>query len=844
MSAKQKKPKKPVTIKTLLTYQAITVGLVFLVDVIYSIILLMVNQVSVLSRTMFILANSGILVLLLLVNVGILLIYNKKTKFVLKQIVVGVLAVFLLIGAYGLYTVNSLFGNVNKVIQTGEIENEEREVVFVTYNNSSIQTINDASSKKIGVIDNVNFIEGNVLALEELNSKNVKGTLINFENYTDLLMALFSGEIEVAALPANYVQQFETNEGFSEYLDKTQVIHSYKRTVEMENENKTDIDVTKDPFTVLVLGNDGDNRTDAMILMSINPTNMVMTMTSIARDSYVPIYCYRGQAKDKLAHARAISRQCTIDTIEDLLDVDINFYVEINFKGVVQIVDALGKIPVYSPVSFVGQNSDARRGTYTVWVEEGLHPRSGEQVLAIARERKAPGFDDFVRQKNQQEIIEALVKEMLNLRSVNKAITVFDAAGDNITTNMSMSQMLDLLSLGIEVMDNSQIKNANIITTYGSRLYGYSSETYNYGLELPLWIYPLYQGSIRDNSEFIKNNLRTDAVAQIPNTFRYNATWGGDLNILYVPNQYNEQQVHEVLPDFMPSLVSRNLAEAQSWAASKRITLNIIRIEPGHSLYNASYPQNTIVAQSDPYGRLLSRVSTLSLSVIKHPVNCELAEFMDEPECSSVPNLVGRKTTDDIYKNFISKYGISVRIAYIMPGDSGYDASKAGTIASTSPSAGAPASNGMAFTVTIYADPNNVVTVPSYAGQVKESFEIFCATNGLIITVEGTETTFTTDTTLIGTTRVKTNETGSKMKNGGTVKVSYVTYVAGATVENLLNNNPPAAEVNGLHYQQSNTVETDNAALVGKVATQSITGGTMVAVGTTITYTVYVLATP
>ena len=837
---KQVKEKKPVTAKTLMVYQGITVGLILLVDVIYSVVLLFANQVSVLSKWIFVLVNCGVLVGLLLINVFSLVLYSRKTKLWIKQVVIGVLTVFLLIGGYGLYTVSSLFGNVNKVIQTGETEDEEREVVFVTYKNTTIKSLADASNKKIGIIDNVNFIEGNVLALEELNNQGVKGTLVNFENYTDLLMALFSEEVDIAALPGNYVQQFETNEGFEEYLDETMIVHSYKKVVTMDNENKTDIDVKKDPFTVLVMGNDGENHTDAMILITVNPTNMVMTMTSIARDSYVPIACYNGQAKDKLTHARAISRQCTIDTIENLLDIDINFYVEINFKGVVQIVDAIGTVPVYSPVSFTGQNSDAKRGTYNVWVEEGLHPRTGEQVLAIARERKAPGFDDFVRQKNQQAIIEAIIKEVLNLRSINKAVSIFEAAGDNISTNMSMNQMLDLLTLGIETMDNSQLKDAKVIKTYGSRLYGYSSETYNYPSELVLWIYPLYQGSIKDNIAFIKNNLRINVEPEIPHTFRYNATWGA-VEYMHVPSYYDEQQIHETLPPMVPNLVGKSLTEAQAWAKANGVTLTVTRIEAGNSSYNPSFPQNSIISQSERYGRLLSRVSSITVGVIKHPVNCELVEFLDEPECSMVPNLVGKKLNDPIYTSFIAKYEIKPTMRYLMPGDPGYDASKAGTIASTNPVAGTAATKGMAFTVTIHVDPSDTVSVGNFAGQSKESFEVFCTTNGLVPVVEGTDVVISTDAGLIGKTNVKTNEQGTKVKNGGTVKVTYVTYVRGVTVPQLVGTVAPPAAVSGLNFSQTGTVATTNTALVGTIASQSVANGTIVAEGTTITYTVYVL---
>ena len=140
---------------------------------------------------------------------------------------------------------------------------------------------------------------------------------------------------------------------------------------------------------------------------------MVVTMTNIARDSYVPISCYRNNQSDKINHARAVSRSCLIETVEDLMDTDIDFFVEVNFKGVVDIVDALGGLWLSSPVEFIGQSSSYDRGTYNVWVGEGYQLMDGEQVLAFARERHSMPDGDFTRQDNQKYIITELISSLL-----------------------------------------------------------------------------------------------------------------------------------------------------------------------------------------------------------------------------------------------------------------------------------------------------------------------------------------------------------------------------------------------------------------------------------------------
>lgn len=101
--------------------------------------------------------------------------------------------------------------------------------------------------------------------------------------------------------------------------------------------------MTTEPFTVLIIGVD-DDRSDALMLATVNPSSMTVLLTSIPRDSYVPIACYTNQKSDKINNSRVRGRQCTMDTVKQLLDVDIDFYFESNFHGIIEIVDALGGV--------------------------------------------------------------------------------------------------------------------------------------------------------------------------------------------------------------------------------------------------------------------------------------------------------------------------------------------------------------------------------------------------------------------------------------------------------------------------------------------------------------------
>ena len=103
---------------------------------------------------------------------------------------------------------------------------------------------------------------------------------------------------------------------------------------------------------------------DALMLITFNPNTLNATILSIPRDSYVPIACFPGQRKNKITHAAWYGEECMIDTIENFTGIKIDYYLKINFKGVVKLVDALGGIDVDVPYQLCEQNSSRQWGKY------------------------------------------------------------------------------------------------------------------------------------------------------------------------------------------------------------------------------------------------------------------------------------------------------------------------------------------------------------------------------------------------------------------------------------------------------------------------------------------------
>lgn len=663
---------------------------IFNVGLLY--VLFNVTRYAAVSKTIFVLINIVALVIdLIICIISLIIILGRKNNYK-----IGISVILLLLCALSLYgsiAVGRVNGNIDTITQTGDTATEEIGVAFVTYNNGIVLDEDDIKGSRFGIIGNDEFLEGNILAKAELENKKINVTYVEYETYISMYMGLVNGDIDVAALPSNYYDLFIVNDGFEELLKETKTIYEFKEVVEVKNDFNSDIDITKDPFSVLIMGNDG-GRTDTLILMTVNPSTMKVTMTSIPRDSYVPIACYVGQSRDKITHARTVSRQCTIDTVENLLDIDINFYVETNFKGVVDIVDALGGIQIDSPIEFDGQNSSDERGHYTVHIFKGIQTVNGEQALAFARERYRMPNGDYDRQKHQQEVIKAMIEKALEIRDINKLLNVLDAAGENIKTNMSVDQMTSMVNYVLKVVDSSYVKNGSVLMMVNSRITGYSSYYYNSGEQLPLWISIPWKGAIADAKSLIKDNLLSseEKKLDIPQKFEYSITYYY-FDTPVIADFYNEEKEVIDMPDFMPTMAYKySIDDVRAWCSERGIALVANKIKAGDPDYDDNLAAGLVISQSYKYGTLVANIDTLEVSYIyKITEENAIPTFVDQPL--------------SYYVNWCNNNGYSQSITWITSNDSGYVPSKVGYIKSQNVAAGEDKNEYTSVGISVYDYP-------------------------------------------------------------------------------------------------------------------------------------------
>ena len=209
------------------------------------------------------------------------------------------------------------------------------------------------------------------------------------------------------------------------------------------------VDPKFDNVSILIMGVDENEkrqerevaRTDALILATLNKDDKSVKLLSIPRDSlvYIPDIGY----EDKINHAHAFGgTYATMETVETLLDIPVDYYVKLNFRSFVDVVDAIDGVEVDIPYEFKESNSFDKRDSIHLY--PGIQNLDGEEALAFARTRKKDS--DFDRGQRQLELIDSVIDKSTSLTQILKYDDIIEAVGDNMSTNMTFMEMKSFFS--------------------------------------------------------------------------------------------------------------------------------------------------------------------------------------------------------------------------------------------------------------------------------------------------------------------------------------------------------------------------------------------------------------
>lgn len=423
------------------------------------------NELNMLPTKYYLLVMGGMFLLMFILGAIAL---RKKAGKVSLTFVSIISIIYIVIFGFGSLKIKDTVGFMEKNLGI----KFETNVYYVLVNS-------DSKYKKIKDIKGLTVLSyKDQDDMKDVESSLLKKVKVDIEYRTsayELLQDLPNDkELVVYINSGNYEIMTQNNE---EYSKKVKILE----TVEVKTKKdvkKTELNITKDPFVILINGIDtrsdslpSRSLSDVNMLMAVNPKTNDILLLSVPRDYYVTIPG-TGGAKDKLTHTGVIGGiETTKATLEEEFGVEISYYVRVNFNFVTNLVDSVGGIDIYNDQPY-GFSCWTDRGCY---FEPGVtYNVSGRCALAFARERYAYETGDRHRILNQQQVLENLFHKITSSETLISSYSdMLNALSGTFETDLSNEDISKLVKMQINKMPSWAMYKYEVNGS-GSSAYTYS----------------------------------------------------------------------------------------------------------------------------------------------------------------------------------------------------------------------------------------------------------------------------------------------------------------------------------------------------------------------------------
>lgn len=399
--------------------------------------------------------------------------FRKKTH--LKVLgILDFLSVLLIIASiFGFLKVDEIMRFLDKNLDSGQEYSIYNVIVSKKSNYNELSDVKGQTFHSIS-----DFVDTEKL---EKAAEEQAGSKVTYEDgITSLLKNTMNSTTYVALLNSGtYEAALETNED-NTYKNNLKVIGEIKVATEKNTRDNT-ADLTKNSFLLYISGIDtrsgmmvDRSLSDVNIVMAVNPNTKNILMVAVPRDYYVQLHGTSG-LPDKLTHAGSLGGvELSMSTIEDLLSVKFNHYLRVNFNAVVNLVDAVGGITVYSDVDY---NITAHTNSSCVF-RPGNNDVNGACALAFARERYAYASGDRHRGENQEQVIEKIFNKLTSSSTlISKYSDILNALSGSFETSLATSDITSLVNMQLSNMSKWTITSYNLNGSTGpAYTYSYPSQ--------------------------------------------------------------------------------------------------------------------------------------------------------------------------------------------------------------------------------------------------------------------------------------------------------------------------------------------------------------------------------
>lgn len=482
---------------------------------------------------------------------------KKLSKNLPKKALYIVLVIYILVCGSAFFVTRYVYnyaGSFNK-------EYIEYSSSLITLKDKNCKSIKDVNDYTIGILSNKDSEDGYIIPMKMIKKYKLEdeNEIKEYDSYQEMMHDLYDKKLDALFILTDYAPIFNGIEGYEDITDKTKIIKTEKQKFKKSTTSKREVSSRgksiKEPFTILLLGVDSTQEGltkntvangDSLILITFNPKTLNATMLSIPRDSYVPIACWSGKPENKITHAAAYGTDCMMSTIENYFDVKIDYYAKINFKGLVQLVDAMGGIDVDVPKDLC--TDDSSRGG-EVCIKAGHQHLDGEGALVLSRNRKQLANGDLGRGENQQLVIKAMIDKIKAIKSASQFLKILDTISNNFDSNFTTDQILSFYSIAEDLMNNDLAKNnSDLVNIQQLYLLGSGQMIYDERARMVLWDYIPNESSRKDIIKAMKINLGK-LEHEVVKEFSFSIDEEYEKTIIG-KGPYNSGSNYKLVPDF------------------------------------------------------------------------------------------------------------------------------------------------------------------------------------------------------------------------------------------------------------------------------------------------------
>lgn len=439
---------------------------------------------------------------------------RSRTQFTIRLIFPILLCVVLIIGACFIQKSLDVFDDIS------DSKTETVEVHVYVRSEDPSTAISDVSDDVFGILRELDrkSVDQVITKIQSELGKTIQ--IKEFDRFIELADALLDGKISVIIMSNSYVEALAGMEGYSDIGQRIRTLSEYVSQIEITvppttvppttqtTTTKPDSPIPTEPkpeapiFVAYISGIDSRNglvkksNSDVNILVVVNAVTKKILLLTTPRDYYIPLPISNG-IPDKLTHAGIYGVNVSIETLEMLYDIDIDYYFRLDFSGFEKIIDALGGVSVYSEYEFTAYHTDENdKNPHFV---KGINYLNGEQALLFARERYAFAAGDHQRGKNQMAVIRGVIDKVLSPSILLNFNSLLDSVKGCFETSVPMEVISDLVRNQLSNSGQWEIQSFNVT--------GYNDTQIPYSMNFEVYVMQPDMASVEKGKDLINQVL-------------------------------------------------------------------------------------------------------------------------------------------------------------------------------------------------------------------------------------------------------------------------------------------------------------------------------------------------